>query len=58
MTEELLRVEDAKKAVYCPYLEYSVVTDSSIYAYSIRVSRLKRDSKEEQEEKKTVCVAP
>jgi hypothetical protein len=42
MTEELLRVEDAKKAVYSPYLAYCVIPDSSVYAYSARLSRLKR----------------
>jgi len=56
MTEELLRVEDTKKAVHSPYLAHSVITESSIYAYSLRLSRLKRlASKEEttQERKST-----
>ncbi len=48
MTEELLRVEDAKKAVYSPYLAYSVITESSVYAYSLRLSRLKRLASEEE----------
>jgi len=48
LTEELLRVEDAKKAVHSPYLAYSVVTDSSVYAYSLRVSRLKSEMPTEE----------
>ncbi len=59
LSEELLRVEDQKKAVYCSYLDYSIISDSSVYAYSIRAFRLKRTSEEEeQEEEKPVCVAP
>jgi len=41
VVEELLRVGEDKKAVHSPYMAYSVVTDSSVYAHSLRVTRLK-----------------
>lgn len=59
MTEELLRVEDEKKAVYSSYLAYSVTTDSSVYAYSIRLERIKRllaSKKEESAQEKDTTM--
>jgi len=59
VTEELLRVEDEKKAVYSSYLAYSVTTDSSVYAYSIRLERIKRllaSKKEESAQEKDTTM--
>lgn len=59
MTEELLRIEDKKKAVYSSYLSYSLVTESSVYTvYSKRLSRIEHmvldeTTKKEEKEVKT-----
>jgi len=34
-------LDEAKKAVYSPYLNYSVVTSSSVYDYIVRAYRKK-----------------
>lgn len=51
MTEELLHVEDRKKAVYFSYLNCSLIPDSSVYSTYLKVQEEIQTNRQEKKKK-------